>query len=116
MFRKSSNCVKNILLIVFLAASSGILLQSSFAAGQDIAALFDRMKRARRTVSYRGEVKIERQARGRVMPIRLRVFANPSRRQSSYERLILTPEERERLERLMESARRDTTSDRQRET
>lgn len=114
MSRKSSNCVKNILLIVFLAASSGILLQSSFAAGQDIAALFDKMKRARRTVSYRGEVKIERQARGRVMPIRLRVFANPSRRQS-YEGLILTPEERERLERLMESARRDTTSDRQRE-
>lgn len=114
MFRKSSNCVKNILLIVFLAASAGILLQSSFAAGQDIAALFDKMKRARRTVSYRGEVKIERQARGRVMPIRLRVFANPSRRQR-YERLIMTSEERERLERLMESARKNITSDRQRE-
>jgi len=114
MFRKSSNCVKNILLIVFLAASAGILLQNSFAAAQEIAVLFDKMKRARRTVSYRGEVKIERQARGRVMPIRTGVFANPSRRQYR-EWLILTPEERERLERLMERARQNITTDRQRE-
>ena len=96
-----------ILLVSFIATVALLAQDAPKADPQQIEALFDKMKQARRTVSYRGEVRIERLFGRSVRAIHKRVYANPVHNQFR-EQLILQPEERERL--TLERARQDTTS------
>ncbi|MFC1731606.1 sigma-E factor regulatory protein RseB domain-containing protein [candidate division KSB1 bacterium] len=85
------SCLRGLLCI----AAWSIVTSSAGAQQQDVTQLLQKMHDARRSVSYTGEVAIERSFRGRSFEFNKRVISRPPR--VYREELILTPEQEERL-------------------
>jgi len=71
----------------------------------ELAGLFEKMRKARFSVGYTAEVKVERLYRGRERTFTKKVVSRPPR--TYREELILTPEEKQRLNKMRERMERE---------
>lgn len=95
-------------ILVVAILSVGIMLSGRSAysqpgqpAPQDLAVLLEKIRNARQTIVYRGEVEVERQFNGNSRKFSKRIFVNPVSRRYN-EELLFSPEEMNMMRRMRE--------------
>ncbi|MFC1564426.1 sigma-E factor regulatory protein RseB domain-containing protein [candidate division KSB1 bacterium] len=105
---KNNFCIALLLLLAISAA----IPESAYSWQEDLQTVFNKMRTARRTISYEGEIKLVYFRERGDRTINKKITAKPPR--DFNEELILTPEEKKRLEEFRERRLKDMPESRRR--